>query len=92
MQSLAENVEDVSMSSQTAAQNSASPNQRSPGGSTTNSNTNNSSSPLQYRVNHNKLLGNRGGQSYSDVPFKGFQNVESSPFNSRFTVLKFSQN
>ena len=43
-------------------------------------------SPLQYRVNNYM----RGGQVNSEVISKGFQNTDLSPYNSKFTVLRFS--
>ena len=45
------------------------------------------SSPLQYQVNnymHNQHIN-------SDLAVKGFRNTDLSPYNSKFTVLRFSQ-
>lgn len=44
-------------------------------------------SPLQYRVNNYFA---KGAQNYSDIA-KGFNNTDLSPYNSKFTVLRFSQ-
>ena len=44
-------------------------------------------SPLQYQVNnymHNQHIN-------SDLAVKGFRNTDLSPYNSKFTVLRFSQ-
>lgn len=46
-------------------------------------------SPLQYRVNNYMYSG--GGQVNSDMACKGFNNTDLSPYNSKFTVLRFSQ-
>ena len=45
----------------------------------------NSGSPLQYRVNPNSNVAGKGSSDLS----KGFNHTELSPFNSKFTVLKF---
>ena len=49
----------------------------------------NSGSPLQYRVNPGS--GPPAGKSSSELS-KGFNHTELSPFNSKFTVLKFGSN
>jgi len=54
-------------------------------------NSNNSpggGSPLQYRVNNYMY---KGGQVNSELACKGFNNTDLSPYNSKFTVLRFSQ-
>ena len=54
----------------------------------TNASSNNSGSPLQYRVNPGSSL---QGKSSSELS-KGFNHTELSPYNSKFTVLKFGSN
>ena len=49
-------------------------------------------SPIQYRVNN--YMHNTGGQNNSDMACKGAfssGNTDLSPYNSKFTVLRFSQ-
>ena len=47
--------------------------------------SNSSGSPLQYRINPNSNVAGKG----SSDQCKGYNNSELSPFNSKFTVLKF---
>ena len=47
----------------------------------------NMSSPLQYQVNN--YMNNQ--HINSDLAVKGFRNTDLSPYNSKFTVLRFSQ-
>lgn len=47
--------------------------------------SNSSGSPLQYRINPNSNGANKGNSDQC----KGYNNSELSPFNSKFTVLKF---
>ena len=56
----------------------------SPGNRPSNT-SDNSGSPLQYRVNPNSNVAGKGSSEMS----KGFNHTELSPFNSKFTVLKF---
>ena len=57
---------------------------------TQNSNGSPSGSPVQYRVNN--YVGKSGGYGHvnSDL-VKGLGNTDLSPYNSKFTVLRFSQ-
>ena len=48
-------------------------------------------SPLQYRVNNYMYSRGGTGQINSDAACKGFSNTDLSPYNSKFTVLRFSQ-
>ena len=51
----------------------------------------NGGSPLQYRVNNYMYSRGGSGQVNSDAACKGFSNTDLSPYNSKFTVLRFSQ-